>query len=694
MYMRFWSFFVVMLLGIPSLVAQDMPFTMTADTLEYSADNTIATAEGNVEVLSEDAALWADKITYNTKTSQVIAEGDITLVEKGGGTLFMDKVELTDQMKYGVIENISMRLGLNGPAVRADKVEKSDRDHIVMKDVLYSPCKPCNEKGLMPWQVKAGEVTYDREDKDLTYKNARLHAYGVPVLYLPYFKHPVGQKKAVSGLLPPRFGRSTARGEEVTMAYYHRASDYEDYTTRARWMSQRGTQLHLERRYAGTNMYSELRGSLIDDDKTGSVRSHIETVTEYTFEPGTRMGLNGAMASDDTYMDDLLGRTPSYLPSTFYAEKAGDDFYLSGYGRWYQDLREGQDPAQTAQILPRLQAEKVFTTNRTGEQIKLYGDMLSLVRSEGIQSRRLVTNVVYERPMLFKDGSRLDMKGQLRTDVYQVDGNTTERDGFTARVAPTGSITWQKPYISPGGNHKITPKAMVILSPRGNNPETIPNEDSVAYELDSTNLFTNNRFAGFDRIETGHRFVYGVDNYWGKANRTRWHVFFGQSYRMFDDNTLPAQGGTQTQLSDWVGSITARPAEWFTINNKFRLDNADFEARRSDTSVTLGKRLADGGTYLSFSHSFLDGGPRELFADARYELNNQLALEGRMRRDLTDDGKLLLGEVGVVYTHNCYEFSFITKRRGFDNQNVPPSTDYVFNIELLTWGSDNDHRGF
>ena len=118
----------------------------------------------------------------------------------------------------------------------------------------------------LPWKIRAGKITYNKKDKNITYKNAILDVYGVPIMYLPYFRHPVGKQTAQNGFMPPRFGKSTPRGDETTIGYYYRRNQQEDYTVRTRLMSERGAQLQLERRHRGTNSSSEIRGSVIADD--------------------------------------------------------------------------------------------------------------------------------------------------------------------------------------------------------------------------------------------------------------------------------------------------------------------------------------------------------------------------------------------------------------------------------------------
>src|SRR3546814_14707014 len=57
----------------------------------------------------------------------------------------------------------------------------------------------------------------------------------------------------------------------------------------------------------------------------------------------------------------------------------------------------------------------------------------------------------------------------------------------------------------------IEPIVQAVFSPSGSNPDEIPNEDSLDFEFDDTNLFKLNRFAGRDRVDSGTRIDYGLE---------------------------------------------------------------------------------------------------------------------------------------------------------------------------------------
>lgn len=691
--MFFLTPLLIAFLGVAAATFAQESFDISADNISYQEDNTVVEASGAVQITSPDGSVWADKIIYNAVEDKMVAKGNVVFAEPNGFTVFVDEVTLTGKLKLAALENLKARLITDedakaGPTLTASRAEKPDDTHVVFYDAVYSPCKDCG--GRKPWQMKASKVTFDSEEKMVHYKNARLEFFGVPTLYTPYFAHPAGQTEPKSGLLAPQFGLSSSKGETLTLSGYYSRSLSEDYVFRGRHMTQRGTQFIAQRRHIGEQITSEIEGSFIQDENfNDDDRSHLRGEAEYVFAPGKRLGVNAEVASDDTYLDDFFGRNPSYLPSTIYAENASEDHYYTVYATRYQDLRATRNQSTTAQVLPRVHLEKTLHLGNDGSQLTFSGDSLSIYREDGEKPTRIIGEVVYVKPQMLKDGSFLTYQASARGDFYHVDGSS--QDENVDRFLPQVAVNWEKPFISADAYHQITPRAMLIYAPNGGNPNDIPNEDSVAYELDVSNLFSTNRFAGLDRVETGTRFVYGLDNKWGDLNHTYYQVFFGQSLRFNSDDTLPQNGGTQTDASDWVGQFKVAPRAGVNWVNTFRLDNSDFDVRRFDSALLFGT-YREGEDYLRFNYTVLDQGPEEVDFEASYNFSDAFGTRARWRRDLTNGGTTLLSELELTYTHQCYLFSFVAGRRGFTNQDVTSATEFTLNLELLTMGDGRSKK--
>ena len=165
------------------LVSQEQPVLIMADELHYDEELGTVVASGNVEIIQGDRTLLADTISYNQKTDVVSASGNVVLHEPTGEVLFAEFVELRDELKNGIVENIRLLLS-DDSRFAANKAERRDGNRTIMSKAVYSPCKSCKDHPERPvlWRLRAEKIEHDQEDREVRYRNVFLEMFDVPVL--------------------------------------------------------------------------------------------------------------------------------------------------------------------------------------------------------------------------------------------------------------------------------------------------------------------------------------------------------------------------------------------------------------------------------------------------------------------------------------------------------------------------------
>ena len=79
---------------------------IAADQVTYDEQLGVVVARGNVEIAQAGRVLMADTVTYNQRDDLMTATGDITLLEPTGEVAFADYIQLSDQMKEGVLHDL------------------------------------------------------------------------------------------------------------------------------------------------------------------------------------------------------------------------------------------------------------------------------------------------------------------------------------------------------------------------------------------------------------------------------------------------------------------------------------------------------------------------------------------------------------------------------------------------------------
>jgi LPS-assembly protein len=98
----------------PAPAASDPAIDFSAEQLNYDSNTDTVTATGDVRMTREGNRVRADSISWNRKSGQVIASGNVIVVNPGGDAAYGDKVELTDTLKDGVVSNLLLVLAEGG----------------------------------------------------------------------------------------------------------------------------------------------------------------------------------------------------------------------------------------------------------------------------------------------------------------------------------------------------------------------------------------------------------------------------------------------------------------------------------------------------------------------------------------------------------------------------------------------------
>ena len=136
-------------------------------------------------------------------------------------------------------------------------------------------------------------------------------------------------------------------------------------------------------------------------------------------------------------------------------------------------------------------------------------------------------------------------------------------DTQALRVMPTVGLEYRYPFINvqPWGTTTIEPIAQVIIRPNETYAGKLPNEDAQSMVFDASNLFSVDKFSGYDRVEGGGRANVGVQATTQFDRGGSVNVLFGQSYQLFGLNSFAVadvtntgvDSGLQNTRSDYVG---------------------------------------------------------------------------------------------------------------------------------------------
>jgi LPS-assembly protein len=217
------------------------PIVFQADEVAYDDQLALTVAKGHVEISQGGEVLLADTVSYNQRTDTVSASGHVSLLMPTGEVVFADFMDLRDSMKDAFAQNERMLLADRSRLV-GNAARRTGGKRLELRRGVYSPCDLCKSDPTAPpaWQLKAREVSDDKELKLIEFRDAVLEVDGFPVFYTPYLSEPEPSVKRKTGFLMPTFGNSSNVGFHIATPYFMELGPDKDLTLTPRFTTKAG----------------------------------------------------------------------------------------------------------------------------------------------------------------------------------------------------------------------------------------------------------------------------------------------------------------------------------------------------------------------------------------------------------------------------------------------------------------------
>lgn len=489
-------------------------------------------------------------------------------------------------------------------------------------------------------------------------------------------------------------------------------------------------------------------------------RGGIDTKGQFALNDKWVWGWDAVAVSDKSFFYDYnLGPYRNALSSFLLVPDTGlSQIYLTGVGnRSYFDARvvhflgysAADDQSQIPIVHPVIDYSNVLNRNVLGGEFSYKANFTSLSRQSasfdaitpgallagsclpsadssaktptncllrGIPGdyTRLTAEVSWRRSFTDSIGQIFTPFASLRGDL--ISANIDNQPGVsnylpvgstqTARLMPTIGVEYRYPFINvqPWGTTTIEPIGQLIIRPNEPSAGRLPNEDAQSFTFDDSNLFSVDKFSGYDRVEGGGRANVGVQATTQFDRGGFVNVLFGQSYQLFGLNSFAVQDLTNTALgsgldttrSDYVARIAYQPNKIYSLIARTRLDEATGAVRRFELEGRanfdrFGVSLLYGNYDAQPELGFLTR--REgIVATGSVKVANNWMLSGALRYDITNQ-TINQYIVGAGYVDDCFIIAanYITDYAYTSANSTTPVTDHriMLQIGLRTIGTSS-----
>ena len=554
---------------------------------------------------------------------------------------------------------------------------------VVLKTPYFINLRQDYDLTITPWIVTKGAFIFENEWRQ-KFKNGSINFYGILASLSDNFK--------------ARTVNINSDWQSVINSPFNSSAELESL----------GKKLVFE--YDDNNhAISNVEVASLDDPRPSSISNAIGYDYRGSFSARGSFSLNdwnidfdGTFVSDDTFLRrfDLNDKTD--IMSSISISKNWDNLSLNIESKHFTLLlpeKEGSEPI----ILPIISLNWQPNFEFLGGKFNLNFNSANIIRKTDGNTQRISLKSSWKRNTITKTGHLIDMGVFLRGDLYRstkkyIPNNSSRLlpsnrfgDGLNiARILPSYFLEWKFPVVSPKGHTIIEPIINFTIAPNDKEYLKIPNEDSIAFELNSANIFFTDRIQGFDRWEYGNRINYGIQisHFWGDRVVK---ALLAQSYRFSDLNFSYTGNGLKKDFSDLIFDLFYKPNKKLTISYRGRMNEDDLNLTRSEFDIQgnykrwgfrLGHAHLDDEEYLNLKEQ------KELRFANFININENWLLQGAIRYDV-ETKKSLRNRLSVVYIDDCISFELGFRRKFAEYRDLKPTNSFMIKLKVYTFGGGN-----
>ena len=711
---------------------KDAPIRLNANSTEALNEH-VALLEGDVQISQGYRQIRSNKATVDQIARQVDLEGDVRFREPGI-LLMGDSAEIDIDSKEVEFENATYVLHENAVRGSADTLTRNQDGIIVINDSTYSTCAPDDNA----WQLVTNEIAIDQNSGFATVKNAQLRVKGVPVFYVPYVKFPVDDRRS-SGLLFPNIETGSENGFDFAQPIYWNIAPNYDATITPRYIQKRGASVAAEFRHLNQWSYTEISGGYLTNDKGGDDEDDIDPLTgqprhlgedRHLYQISHSGGINRPWstfldlnyASDEDYIRDLGNLSQADISQTHLQRRASIGYQTK---HWNYRLR-----TQDYQVITRGLADQ-YSLEPEISVDGYYRFENSLV----LELKNRYSIFDHSNPSLVTGSrNRLDYSlgwdkrwtwGYIKPQVnfkhisYSLDAgqNMTLADSDPSISVPVYSVdagmfferdfNWLTDF-----QQTLEPRLFYVKS-NFEDQSALPDFDTSAFTPSYSQLFSDTRFSGGDRIADNDRLTIGLTSRF--INKTtgqeRFRVSIAQSIFYKDRRVTIMQNNSANEIAELTrdqSPLAVEMAARFTGNWHFTgdliYDNRDNEVDKA----SIGMRYNDNQSRLLnltyrhnrqlariFDSTDIDQDIEQVDISAYVPTGNNFNWVGRWNYDFTNERELETF-VGFEYNNCCWRASLVF-RRWLDRQdeillpeqNLKTNSGIFFQIQFKGLASVN-----
>jgi LPS-assembly protein len=721
---------------------ESYPLFIIADHLQGQLDE-VTEAEGNVELRKAGALVFADKVKYWPLDDEIDAVGNVRILQEGTEIHTPHlRMKLTEQIGFAeradyhmvkqvksefysqqhtvvtvassnaastgapMMMNVPNSYGLPTTVAEtrlseasgyAERTDFEGENQIRLTSATYSTCKP----GQTDWYLGASEIHLDYDKDEAEAKHAALWFKGVPIFYSPVASFPLNNQRR-SGVLQPNFSTSTKNGFDFTVPYYWNIAPDYDVTLRPRFMTKRGFQLGAEVNYLDYNYRGSTKAEYLPSDAIENRSRYAYNIQhQHNLGRGFSGTVNWNGVSDDRYWEDMSSRllqtSQKQLPKQVVLGFSPFSWLqTSTQVLRYQTLQP--DPANPIArpyfLEPQLNIVG-YKPNVLKTDLSLISQYSRFTHPDKINGDRFVFYPQVSLPIVHPAFQITPKIGVNMTKYSLEQPNVGESSSSVTRTLPIftldSTVTFEREskWLDTDYIQTLEPRLYYVNIPY-KNQDQIPVFDSGLSDFNFAQIFAENRYSGFDRINDANQLTAAVTTRYldAASGVERFKAMLGQRYYFKPQRvTLPGESPRTEDFSNLVAAVNGLVLPKTYADAAWEYNYRDSVSERFSAGLRFQPEL---GKVLSASYRYTRDPIKDISTVDQVDLAGQWPISanwyavGRYNYSLRDK-QLLEAIGGVEYNAGCWAARFVAQR--LEAVSGAPNTTLFFQLELSDFGS-------
>lgn len=589
---------------------------LQADAADMSLKD-VTRFSGSVVVQREGRRLEADKATYHHGDENFDAAGNVLFLS-GEVEIEAERARMNMKKNRGTMQQTRYRVLPGNASGTAETLTLDGPQRMILSEATYTTCPPDD----VAWQLSASEITLDKESRQGTASHVVIDFMGVPFLYLPYLRYPLGDER-MSGFLFPTFGTSDERGTEFSVPYYWNIAPEMDATITAHNMTRHGLMWENEFRYLTEQSEGRIELDYLADDKIlGTDRRRFRWYHQAQADAGWSSVIDYQEVADKDHLADF-GGTLNSSSTTHLEQRAtlnynADTWLFSALAQDFQTL-------STPDTIPYRKLPQLTLASRlpTRDNRVNANALSEWVRFDHTDKSKVTAERTHVQPTV-----SLPLRNQAAYFTpritgyftqYQLSENAPQADKTPTRSLAISSLDtglFLERDTSLAGTpllQTLEPRLFYVYAPY-RDQEDLPIFDSGLTTFSFDSLFRENRFTGTDRIGDTNRLTVALTTrlLHQQTGAELFSASVGRVY-YYDDRrvTLPDQAVETANTSDYVARLAASPAPYWSLSSDIQWDG-DTEQTRFSTSRISYRRDNDHLLTLGYRYRRDDIATRDI----------------------------------------------------------------------------------